>query len=136
MEGKSVRTEIDPAVQWISADERLIERIIANILSNAIKHSHAGGEVIIRVAPTEKDGGVAILTQDFGEGIPRKYHAKIFEKFCHAGLRDLGRKTDTGLGLAFCKMAVEAHGGSITVESAPGKGSRFTITLPGALNTE
>jgi signal transduction histidine kinase len=128
-DGKAISVSVDPDARWIEADIRLIERIISNILSNAIKHSHPNGEIIVQVAPISD--GVEISVQDFGGGIPAEYHEQIFEKFCQAGLREFGHKTDTGLGLAFCKMAVEAHGGTIRVESEPDKGSRFTFSLPG-----
>ncbi len=137
-DGKTVSVSVDPAAKWVTADNRLIERIISNILSNAIKHSRDNGEIIVEAVPhktpdddgSDGEGGVEISVRDFGEGIPKEYHAQIFEKFCQTGLREFGHKTDTGLGLAFCKMAVEAHGGSIGVESEPGKGSRFSFSLP------
>lgn len=133
---KTVSVSVEPGIQWITADAGLLERIVSNILSNAIKHSYPKGEIIISAVPVPGNGGVSISVRDFGEGIPKEYHEEIFEKFCQAGLRELGHKTDTGLGLAFCKMAVEAHGGSIRVESEPGKGSCFTFSLPDALKKE
>jgi signal transduction histidine kinase len=135
-EKASVEVSVDPAAQWITADVRLVERVMSNILSNAIRHSHPGGAITISVAPGAEDGGVEVSIRDFGEGIPKEYHERIFEKFGQAGLREYGHKTDTGLGLAFCKMAVEAHGGSVRVESEPGKGSRFSFSLPGALTQD
>ncbi len=135
-EEKTVSVSVEPGARWIAADARLLERIVSNILSNAIKHSYPASEIIIEAAPAPGNGGVEISVRDFGEGIPKEYHDGIFEKFCQAGLRELGRKTDTGLGLAFCKMAVEAHGGSIRVESEPAKGSCFTFLLPNALRQE
>jgi signal transduction histidine kinase len=68
--------------------------------------------------------------RDDGEGIPAEFQEAIFEKFTQARERQLGRKTDTGLGLAFCKLAVEAHGGTIAVFSQVGQGSTFSLTLP------
>ena len=130
----TVNSSIDPSVEWILCDDHLLDRVITNILSNAIKHSYPGNEIIIRALPDEANRGVLVSVQDFGEGIPKKYHQKIFEKFGQADVRELGQKTDTGLGLAFCKMAVEAMGGDISVESEPGKGSCFTFSLPGAFN--
>ncbi len=132
-EGKTIRVSVDAAARSIVSDKRLLDRILSNIISNAIKHSHPGGEIIVTVVPEAGDGGVSLSVRDFGEGIPEEFHQKIFEKFCQAGLRELGHKTDTGLGLAFCKMAVEALGGSIRLESEPGKGSCFTLSLPDAL---
>jgi signal transduction histidine kinase len=88
------------------------------------------------VIPAAEPEGVLISVEDSGEGIPKEYHGQIFEKFAQVELRELGHKTDTGLGLTFCRMAVEALGGTIAVESEPGKGSRFTLILPGALLKE
>ncbi len=67
---------------------------------------------------------------DQGPGIPADYRERIFDKYGQVESRQTGRKYSTGLGLTFCKMAVEAHGGSIGVESEEGKGSTFWITLP------
>ncbi|UCD56901.1 MAG: FHA domain-containing protein [Candidatus Hydrogenedentota bacterium] len=135
-EEKNIHVTVDPGARRIVSDEGLLERILSNILSNAIKHSYPKGEILLSVVPAAKHEGVSFSVKDLGEGIPKKFHKEIFEKFRQAGLRELGHQTDTGLGLAFCKMAVEALGGSIWVESEPGKGSCFTFSLPGALTTE
>jgi K+-sensing histidine kinase KdpD len=129
-EEQEVNLALHTIVGEIVTDERLVERIISNMLSNAIKHSPPKSEIIISVAPSETASEADISIRDFGEGIPREFHQKIFEKFCQAGLRELGHRTDTGLGLAFCKMAVEALGGRIWLESEPKKGSCFTFSLP------
>ncbi len=134
-EKKTIHVSVVPEVDHVIADENLFERIIANILSNAIKHSYPKGKIFIRVNPAEERRGVLVSIEDHGEGIPKEYHERIFEKFSQVHLREMGHKTDTGLGLAFCKMAVEAHGGTIRVESEPGKGSCFTFSLPDALET-
>jgi two-component system, sensor histidine kinase and response regulator len=67
---------------------------------------------------------------DSGEGIPREAFAKIFERFGQVETRKAGRRSSTGLGLTFCKLVVEAHGGQIGVESELGQGSTFFVTLP------
>lgn len=133
IEGKTIEISVDSGAESIVGDERLLDRILSNILSNAIKHSYAGTKVSIRVVCADKDGAVLFRIQDSGEGIPKKYHKKIFERFFQIEMRRLGHRNDTGLGLAFCKMAVEALGGRIWVESEPGKGSCFTFSLPDAL---
>jgi signal transduction histidine kinase len=73
---------------------------------------------------------VVFAVRDAGEGIPAEAFDKIFEKFGQVETRKAGRKMSTGLGLTFCKMAVEAHGGRIWVESEIGKGSTFSFTIP------
>jgi signal transduction histidine kinase len=73
-----------------------------------------------------------VSVQDNGEGIPPEYHEQIFAKFGQVATRQGGRTMSTGLGLAFCRLAIEAHGGQIRVESQPGEGARFSFTLPAA----
>jgi signal transduction histidine kinase len=80
------------------------------------------------VVANETETTVAII--DHGEGIPDEFHEKIFEKFAQLDVKKSGHRADRGLGLTFCKMAVEAHGGRIWVKSTPGQGSCFMFTLP------
>jgi two-component system sensor histidine kinase/response regulator len=131
-----VRTEIAPEARRIIADENLLERVLSNLLSNAVRHSYPTGEITIQAVPASQNRGVTISVRDHGEGIPKKYHQRIFEKFRQPDEPKNQRRADTGLGLAFCKMAVEAHGGTIAVESKPGEGSCFTVTLTDALPDE
>jgi signal transduction histidine kinase len=76
------------------------------------------------------DAGIKVLISDNGPGIPKEYHDKIFEKFGQVEIRQQRKIYSTGLGLTFCKLAVEAHGGKIGVESEVDKGSTFWFTLP------
>jgi len=78
------------------------------------------------------DEGVLVAVSDTGEGIPEEDRERIFGKFAQVESRKSGRRMSTGLGLTFCKMAVEAHGGRIWVESKVGEGSTFFFTLPTA----
>ncbi len=114
----------------VNADYELIQRVIYNLLSNAIRHTRKGGRVNISARVNKDAKGLLTAVSDTGEGIPRQYWNTIFEKFAQVELSELGLKTDHGLGLTFCKMAVEAHGGKIWVESKVGKGSAFSFTLP------
>jgi len=127
-EEKELAVELPDDLPPLNADREMIRRVVANLVSNALKHTYRGGHIWIR--GQVRDSEVWVSVQDDGEGIPPEYHQKIFEKFTQVEDRKLGYKTDTGLGLAFCKMAVEAHGGRIWVESEPGKGSTFTFTVP------
>ncbi|MEW6267336.1 MAG: ATP-binding protein [Thermodesulfobacteriota bacterium] len=109
------------------ADKRLFERILNNLISNALDYTPISGRVTVRSAADP--AGFRFEVEDTGRGIPPELQGKIFEKFSQGQAR--GRpKTSTGLGLTFCRMAVEAHGGGIRVESEPGRGSRFIFVLP------
>ncbi|HEV2804199.1 MAG TPA: CHASE2 domain-containing protein [Chthoniobacterales bacterium] len=111
----------------VSCDAGVIGRVLENLMSNALKFTKAHGTISIEVERT--GGGANIAVRDDGAGIPFDQHEHIFEKF---GQTDTGakKKNSTGLGLAFCRMAVEAHGGRIGVQSEPGNGSTFHFTLP------
>jgi len=110
----------------VKADRRLFERILINLISNAMDYTPASGLITLKVGP--EDPKVRFEVRDNGPGIPEELHEKIFEKFSQ-GQKDRP-KTSSGLGLTFCKMAVEAHGGRIWVESELGRGSAFIFTLP------
>lgn len=109
-------------------DAEVIIRVIANLVGNALKYSPGEGKVKVNV---KADGGKTwVAVTDNGPGIPPEYHEKIFEKFGQVEAHQTGQKRSTGLGLTFCKLAVEAHRGKITVESEESQGSTFTFWLP------
>ena len=111
----------------IRADGQRIRRVIDNLLLNAVKFTPAEGDVEISVG---SDGEEAQATvRDSGPGIPPHVREHIFEKYGRAGASSDDRKS-VGLGLAFCKLMVEAHGGRIWVDSEPGHGCAFTFALP------
>jgi two-component system, sensor histidine kinase and response regulator len=123
---KHINLEAPSEPVMVKADKDVVERIITNLLANALKFTPEFGDVHIIVS---LEGPSARLTvKDTGPGIPAEYHTKIFEKF---GAIDKGAHGySTGLGLAFCKLAVEAHDGQIGVQSEVDKGSAFWFTLP------
>jgi two-component system, sensor histidine kinase and response regulator len=122
---KHIITPILPETEVeIFGDEVIIGRIIHNIITNAIKYSPEGTEIRIEIQFT--DSAIRVSIQDQGPGILPEYHSKIFDKFFQIE----NRKNSTGLGLTFCKLAVEAHGGDIGVESKVGIGSTFWFVLP------
>ncbi len=111
----------------IVCDADVIRRVLENLISNAVKFTPLDGTILVNVRRNAAD--VTILVSDDGEGIPPDQHKHIFEKF---GQTDSGgeHRHSTGLGLAFCRLAVEAHEGKIGVKSEPGKGSTFWFKLP------
>ena len=112
-----------PAVR---ADANKITWVLVNLIGNALRHTPKGGHV--RVAAGRAGGFVHLSVADDGEGIPLEYQAKIFDKFVQ--VKSDKTSGGSGLGLAICKEIVRAHGGTIWVESAPGRGATFTFTLP------
>jgi len=110
----------------ITADAALIRRVLQNLLGNALKHTPEGGAV--RIAVTRSGSEIRIAITDSGPGIAPEFHQRIFEKF--GQVEDRKHRQGTGLGLTFCKLAVEAHGGHIGVESEVGQGSTFWLALP------
>ncbi len=120
--------DVDRRLGSFEADERKFKQIVVNLLSNAVKFTPDGGRVEVS-AKLDTDH-VAIAVKDTGIGIAPEDHAAVFEEFKQVG-RDYTRKAEgTGLGLALTRRFVELHGGEVRLESALGKGSTFTITLP------
>jgi two-component system, sensor histidine kinase and response regulator len=109
-------------------DKEIVARVVQNLVSNALKFTPAHGEIRIGVDPDK--GGVRISVADDGPGIADEHRDTIFEKFGRVETHGADRIRGMGLGLAFCKLAVEAHGGRIGVDGKPGKGSVFWLFLP------
>lgn len=127
--GKEVVLGPAPEILNISCDGGLIRRVFTNLIGNALDFSLRGG--IVRVSmETTGDGSAQVRITDQGPGIPPEYHRKIFEKFGRVEAHREGKTYSTGLGLTFCKLTIEAHGGAIGVESKVGAGSTFWFTLP------
>lgn len=120
--------EFEEALPLMRGDENKLERVLVNLLSNAIKFTPHGGQITIVGYSNTNELSLAI--RDTGEGIAPEAVDHIFEKFGQAQNRKAGHHNSTGLGLAFCKLVVEAHGGRIWVESMPGMGSTFFVTMP------
>ena len=120
-----------PASLRITADELKIRQVLYNLLSNSLKFTLQGFVSI--TLEKETGGGARITVEDSGPGIALKDQAAIFQPYEVSGrTSDEGGHKGTGLGLAISKQLVEMHGGKIWVESEPGKGARFIVTLPPA----
>ena len=129
-EDKKVHLEsrVEGAPGPVDCDSIAIQQVLVNLIDNAIKHSPAGATVTVLLK--FEDRSVRLSVSDVGPGIPAEDHEKIFEPFFRRG-SELRRETQgTGLGLSIVRHAVEAHGGTIRVESEPGQGSRFALMLP------
>jgi len=127
-QGKQHVITLDDRFDRIEAymDERLLRHILNNLLSNAVKYSPPGSEVTFSLARREERAAIEI--QDRGIGIPLEDQPRMFESFHRAS--NVENRPGTGLGLAIVKKAVELHGGEISLSSAVGSGTRFTVTLP------
>jgi two-component system, sensor histidine kinase and response regulator len=128
-EGGSALIDVAEDTPVFFADKALIKRVFANLIQNALTHSSRAVELRV-LARGDAAGGVLFTVSDNGPGIPREYHELIFRKFERARHPEIPRVRSSGLGLAFCKLAVEAHGGRIWVQSAEGQGSHFHFALP------
>ncbi len=128
--GITLVPEISPGLPWLNADENKLQRVLVNLLGNALKFTPPGGSVTLKVSGSDDNQAIRFCVQDTGEGIPPEEFGRIFEKFGQVDSRKGGRSMSTGLGLTFCKFAVEAHGGHIVVESVLGHGSSFSFTIP------
>lgn len=124
LRGGNVRAEVDPDLPLVDADPLRLRQALDNLVSNALAHSGAGLEIVVRAH--EGDGDVRLSVSDEGEGIPIEEQERIFE----AGVRLDPTRQGSGLGLAVARAVAEAHGGDLTVDSTPGKGATFTLTLP------
>jgi signal transduction histidine kinase len=124
--GRTVTLDAWDAPHTVTADVGLIRRVLQNLLSNALNYTPSGGDIRIVVTPSDHE--VRVTVTDTGPGIAPEYHERIFEKFGQVENRN--HRLGTGLGLTFCKMAIESHGGRIGVESEVGKGSTFWFALP------
>jgi signal transduction histidine kinase len=112
-------------------DAGRLERVLANLISNALKYSPNGGEIDVTVEQVDEEGRrwAVVKVKDSGIGIPAADLPHIFERF-HRGANVSGRIPGTGIGLAAAQEIVEQHGGSISVQSREGDGSTFTVRLP------
>ena len=127
-EQATVSVEVAGELPVVHADARLLERVFNNLLQNALVHGGRGVRVVLSAV---RDGdGVRFAVADSGPGIAAAYHELIFRKFETVKLADAPRARSSGLGLSFCRLVADAHGGRIWVQSDEGKGSTFFLVLP------
>lgn len=128
LRGQQLSVDLSSAPAEVHCDGELVRRVLTNLVGNAARFTPAGGS--IQVAVRRAPEGTRFEVKDTGPGIPPQFHGKIFEMFGQVEEAQSVKGRSNGLGLAFCRLAVEAHGGRIGVESEPGKGSLFWFQLP------
>lgn len=114
---------------WITGDQDRLDQVLHNLVENGIRYSPPGGTIRLELVPRPEAGAVEVAVADDGPGIPPEEQDRIWERF-YQGKDRKGRGGGAGLGLAIVRSIVEAHGGRVGVESAPGRGARFWFTLP------
>jgi len=128
-EGATAVVDVTDDAPVFEADKALIKRVLGNLVQNALTHSATA--VSLQLCARRDGDGILFTVADNGPGIPAEYHEVIFRKFERVKNPNIPRTRSSGLGLAFCKLAIDAHGGRIWVQSAgEGKGSAFHFSLP------
>jgi signal transduction histidine kinase len=107
----------------------MIRRVMVNLINNALKYSSEDQTITVSAQILPENDRLLLSVSDQGTGIPKQFRESIFEKFERIAAKDKNAK-GLGLGLAFCRLAVEAHNGRIWVDDAPSGGARFNFTLP------
>lgn len=127
--GLTLSAQVDPKVAAFSSDRQRLEQVLRNFISNALKFTERG-QVVLHISPAAQ--GIALSVQDSGIGIDASQQETVFEAFRQADGTISRRFGGTGLGLSICRELADLLGGRITLTSAPGKGSTFTLILPAA----
>jgi signal transduction histidine kinase len=124
----SISTELVDGLPPVNIDSHRIGQVLRNLLENAVTHTATGGAITVEAR--NQDDLVEVSVTDNGEGIPAEELPNIFERFYRVDKSRTRATGGSGLGLTIARRLVEAHGGELTVQSEPGKGSRFTFTIP------
>jgi len=126
--GLYIHCRVEPGLPPVALDAPRVEQVMNNLLSNAVKHSSSGGRILVAVV---RDGDrVRVTVADHGRGIAPEMLGVLFQPFTRSGPLAIAGETSVGLGLFICRTIVEAHGGTIGVESVPGQGATFHFELP------
>ncbi len=127
--GVVLESGLDERLPWIVVDPQRMGEVLANLLDNALRHTPAGGRVVVAAARRGRE--VELSVSDTGVGIPAEHLPRVFERFYRVDPARSRATGGSGIGLTIAKAIVEAHGGTIRAESeGPGRGARFVVTLP------
>jgi len=124
---KHLSCQVEGEAVLVDGDKQRLQQVVVNLLSNAVKFTGVGGRIHILVRNREE--GAALVIEDNGIGIPKEDLPLIFERFYRTDYSRSRKSGGAGIGLTIAKAIAQAHGGSLTVESEEGKGSRFTLLL-------
>jgi len=127
----SLETVEDPSVPTIHGDQNRLEQALQNLVANAVRHTPAGGRVIVR-SEARPDDRVAFVVEDTGPGIPAEHLARVFDRFYKVDESRSGTllPSGSGLGLSIVRAIVTRHGGTVSVSNVDDGGARFEILLP------
>jgi signal transduction histidine kinase len=125
--GLILDVRVEEPIPTIQADREKVQRVFSNLLDNAFKFTPEGGRIEVSVC--HRDSSVEVVVSDSGPGVPAEMRDRIFDRFAQVP-GSSGRRRGTGLGLAFAKLAIEAHGGRIWVDDNQPTGSAFHVRLP------
>jgi two-component system phosphate regulon sensor histidine kinase PhoR len=129
--GADLHVDIAPDLPDLMADADALSTALVNLLDNALKYTPEEKRILVR-ARRDGDASVSFVVEDNGIGIPIKEQRRIFRRFYRVDQRLTRETTGVGLGLSIVELIVRAHGGTVTVSSAPGSGSTFALRLPRA----
>ena len=131
--GITLELDIAPDTPEILGDPGRLEQAVQNVAANAIRHTPAGGRVLLRAAP--RDRGVSISVRDSGPGIPPEHLPRVFDRFykVDAARANTAVPSGSGLGLSIVRAIVETHGGTVTAANAPEGGAIFELRFPAAV---
>jgi len=130
----SLGSQVDARAAELTADATALRQVLANLVDNALRHTPSGGKVTIFTEPAN-DGALVLAVKDTGIGIPVEHLPRIFERFYRVDAARSREGGGTGLGLAIVKHLVEAHGGRVSAESAPGRGTTVRVLFPASAVT-
>jgi len=114
----------------VKGDRERLRRVVTNLVGNAVKFTESGGKIGVTATADRARGFLMVSVSDTGVGIPAEAQPRVFDKFSRVGETSVSGRTSTGLGLYFCKLTVEAHGGKMWLGSKVGEGTTFGFTVP------
>ena len=128
--GVSLVTDLPEHAIIIKIDPYKFEQVLNNLINNAVHYSHPDTTTTVGIQENPFEKGILLFVEDQGQGIPEKDQQKLFQPFARLSVKSTAGEKSTGLGLAIAKKIIEAHGGTISVDSKVGKGTKFSIRLP------